>query len=505
VRGAWLVFLVAVGLYLPTVRHGFVQDDRAIVELNPAAHSVGAALRALDDPYWPPPSEAGLWRPVTIASFALDWTLGAGRVGWLHFANALWHGLAAVLLLAVVARWLHPRPAVTAALVFAVHPVHVEAVAGLVGRAEMLVATLLLGGLLAARRRMWGVALPLAAAAMLTKESGVVVSVAILLYGWLDREVGSPPRWFLAALVLITGAYVLAWRAVGGDAAGDVAAPFIGTSARQRLLLAFPAILRAVRLLAWPSDLSADYGPQVIAVGTGFTPAAVAGVAAAGAVAVAVWRYRRSAPHLALTAGAGALCYLPTSNLLFPSGVVLAERNLYVAVALPAVLVAAATARVERRWGRGIALALAALVVGALAVRSAVRLPDWRSNRDHLLALLADHPESARAHFWAAGVLGAVGDSAGARASYDEAIELYDRDPHVLGAAAFFYLGVGDSIVAADLATRARDILPGQRDALRVQLALALAAGDSTRVAALSDSIGRWHTRGTTPYRAPSQ
>src|SRR2546430_11286367 len=87
-RELLLVFVAAVALYLPTARYGFVQDDRAIIASNPAAHSIGAALRAFDDPYWPRATGAGLYRPVTILSYAIDWTVSGGRPGWLHVMNA---------------------------------------------------------------------------------------------------------------------------------------------------------------------------------------------------------------------------------------------------------------------------------------------------------------------------------------------------------------------------------------------------------------------------------
>ena len=95
-RELLFVFLAAVLLYLPTVRSGYVQDDRAIIVSNPAAHSLGAALGAFDDSYWPRESGAGLYRPVTILSFAIDWTLFGGRAGWLHLVNALGHTVAVV-------------------------------------------------------------------------------------------------------------------------------------------------------------------------------------------------------------------------------------------------------------------------------------------------------------------------------------------------------------------------------------------------------------------------
>jgi len=489
VKAAWLVFAVAVGLYLPTARYGYVQDDWAIVARNPAAHTVAAALAAVDDPYWRRPSEAGLWRPLTIVSFAVDWTLGGGRAGWLHIANALWHGLASVLVLAVLARWLAPRAAAAAALVFAVHPVHVEAVAGLVGRAELLVAVALLAGILAARRGWWVAVLLLAAAAMLAKESGVVVSVAILLYCWLDAEVARPPVWLMAGLPIATVGYLVLWRAVGGVATADVAAPFIGVTAGERLALALPAVYRAATLLVWPADLSADYGPQVIPVRAGVTSAALGGLGVIVAVVAVAWRYRRRAPHVAWAAGAAALTYLPTSNLLFPSGVVLAERSLYVAAILPAAAVGAIVARLSRGAGPRAAVAVSALVVGLLLVRAAARLPAWRSDRAYLVTLLTEHPESARGHFWAAGVYGAMGDTAGTRASYDRAIELFDRDPYVLGAAARFRLDRGDTVAAGVLAERARTILARERESLRVAYLLAQAAGDTARAAALADSL----------------
>ena len=77
-----LVFLVAVGLFLPTVRYSFVQDDRGIIAHSAAAHSVPAAIRTFDQAYWPPPARGGLYRPVTILTYAVDWELSAGASSW---------------------------------------------------------------------------------------------------------------------------------------------------------------------------------------------------------------------------------------------------------------------------------------------------------------------------------------------------------------------------------------------------------------------------------------
>ncbi|HEX9393295.1 MAG TPA: hypothetical protein VF923_01515, partial [Gemmatimonadales bacterium] len=82
------VAVAATLLFLPATRYGFVQDDRAIIAANPAAHSLAAGLRAFDQPYWPRPAEGGLYRPLTILSYAVDWSLSGGSAGWLHLMNA---------------------------------------------------------------------------------------------------------------------------------------------------------------------------------------------------------------------------------------------------------------------------------------------------------------------------------------------------------------------------------------------------------------------------------
>ena len=345
-RELLFVFVAATALYLPAARYGFVQDDRAIIVANPAAHSVGAALAAFDDPYWPRETAAGLYRPLTILSLSLDWTVSRGRPGWLHLMNALWHGLATVLLVAVLARWLPAIAAAAAGLVFAWHPVHVEAVASLVGRAELLVAVGILGAVLAARRGWWVAAVLCAALAMFSKEHGVIAGVVVLLDRWLQPLGEKPyPAGFWIGLAIVTVGFVAAWMAIGWVGENDAAAVFYGRGMFGRLAIALPAALRALWLLVWPVSLSADYGPQVLPVRSGFSLAAVLGLGVViGVPALAVW-CRRRAPAIAFAAGLAALSYLPTANLFFPSGVVLAERNLYLAVVLPAALLGAAIAR----------------------------------------------------------------------------------------------------------------------------------------------------------------
>ncbi|MGH7699897.1 MAG: hypothetical protein ACREMJ_05195 [Gemmatimonadales bacterium] len=501
-RRLLLVFAAAVALYLPTVRYDFVQDDRGIIVKNPAAQSLGAALRAFDDPYWPEPSQAGLYRPVTILSYAVDWSVSGGRPGWFHIVNALWHGLATVLVALVLGRWLPPVGATAAALVFAVHPVHVEGVASIVSRAELLAAVGMLGSVLAARRRQWVLAVACATAAMFSKEHGVATGVLILLDDWLQgREGRRYPIGFYLALGAVTAGFLGVWWHVGREATGDMAPAFRGVGAGGRLAVALPAVWRAAGLLLWPADLSADYNPQVIPVREGLSLAAVGGaVVVAGVPLLAVW-CRRRAPAVALGACVATVAYLPTSNLLFASGVVLAERNLYLAVLLVAAAAGTGAVWAANRWGVRRA-ALAVGVIGlALAARSWLRLPVWESNKSLVLVTLTEHPEAYRARVWAAAVLAGMGDTAGARAQYAIAGELFDRDPYLDAARASYLMGLGDTSTAAPLIARARRAEPRDPFALRAHLLLLRSRGELAGARALADSALGWFPADAAFYR----
>lgn len=492
-RSAAAAALAAVLLYLPAARFGYVEDDQPLIVTNPAAHGVVAALRAFDRPFWPEEVGAGMYRPITVLSYGVDWSLSGGRLGWLHCTNALWHGLACALVVLVLARWLPPAGALAAGLVFAVHPVHVEGVANLASRSELLTACGLLATVLAARRRRWAAALLCAALALLSKERGVVTGAVVLLDDWLRPPGESAyPRWFYGALGALTAASLGGWLLIGRGTGVDVAPAFITTNAGGRLAMAFPALWRGAGLLMWPSSLSADYGPQVIPYRSSITLAAICGAALMLLVLLASLVVKRRAPALSFAALSAALTHLPTANLLFASGIVLAERDLYLPVLLPATLVGAGVTWALGRWNRRRVWLTTGVLAAGLATRSLYRLPAWTDNGAFLLTLLTEHPESYRGHQYLAGVLALRGRGAEARRQYATADSLFARDPHLKAEFASFLISQGDSAAAARLARDARRLLPRERVALRVEYLLARSRGEREAAAALADTAQRW-------------
>ena len=446
-RAAWIAALIAVLVYLPALGNRFALDDGPIVERNDAAHSIGAALGAFTHPYWPPEHGAGLWRPMVILSFAADWQLSGGNTTWLHATNVLLHATATALVVVLLAPYATAAGALAGGVLFAVHPVHVEAVANLVGRAELLVACFLLAALLAARRmrrlraegRNAAVAelllVVFVIAALLSKEHAVV-AVALL---WLDdraRDEPGPrlPLRVYVTVSLITVVWLVVRRGVEhGLGFAAVAPTFFHLGAVGRISTMLPAVLVVLRLLVWPFDLSPDYHPMVIERLEHPTAVGALGLLvllATVLLALRSWKEHRVASLGLLIIG---VAWLPTSNLLFPSGIVLAERTLYLASVGLTLLAASLWDAVARRavLARGatvVALAAAAL----LAIRSWTQASVWRSTRDLVVSALLNHPESYKVHQSAARVLWRLGLRNEGLAEYGVAAEIYPLDHYLL-------------------------------------------------------------------------
>jgi len=223
-----------------------------------------------------------------------------------------------------------------------------------------------------------------------------------------------------------------------------------------RLAIALPAVLRAAMLLIWPASLSS--------ITTRSTSRAYRNVDRRD---VGNCRSDRRSRDCAVVpppraghrvaAGIAALSYLPTANLFYSAGVVLAERNLYLPAALPAALVGWAATWVAARRGLRPAAVAMAIVAIACEWRSFARLPAWRDNRSQLVTLLADHPESYRAHASAAAVFAGTRDTAAARREYRMADSLFPDDRYLNGANAIFLIGIGDTAAAVPLIDRGGD------------------------------------------------
>ncbi|XP_034934721.1 protein O-mannosyl-transferase TMTC2-like isoform X2 [Chelonus insularis] len=194
--------LIATVLYYNTLHAGFVYDDRRAILTNPDLLPNSPWFPLLENDFWGTPlrdSEShGSYRPLCVATFRLNHLLGGLNPQGYHLVNIALHAACTGLVVRVArkvipGRWL--SHAITG-LLFAVHPIHSEAVAGIVGRADLLACFLTLGGFLTYVAHcdqtrsplMLLIALTSSLLAALAKETGISSLALCLLWEFCHGE-----------------------------------------------------------------------------------------------------------------------------------------------------------------------------------------------------------------------------------------------------------------------------------------------------------------------------
>jgi hypothetical protein len=410
-RRSWIVVaLVAVLPFAQTLPNPPVLDDGWAVVENPLVQgglrNAGRIFQSSYN-YGGPGTTAGLFRPVTTLTYAVNYAIhGRAPLGY-HLVNLLLHVVASLLVLSLARRLAEatmpdraPWVALVAGLLFAVHPVHVEAVAPIVGRKELLSTVFALGALLTAfsgrgAARSLGrlaAAIALGALGVLANEGSAVmpllygiVAVAVPgAAGLVDHpgfEDGKARRALLRAVLvsLALGLSVVPYFALRGLPAGvPVEAQWLAGVPRSTVTYTTSRILAEyVRMLAFPSFLGTDFayaarvalvpapGPVLWASLLVWVPLVV------GAL---VFLRRWPLPSAGILWTFGAL--LPVLHL-FPIGVLMAERLTYLPSAGFCLAAGAVIGSVRRT--PAVVAGVAALVL-LLGVRSGVRAADWRSD-----------------------------------------------------------------------------------------------------------------------------
>ncbi|HEU4588567.1 MAG TPA: hypothetical protein VFS11_07965 [Gemmatimonadales bacterium] len=454
-RRDWLwgaaAVLLACAVYVQTIGYEFTFDDVGIIVNRELFHSLARWREILTSTWWP----NALYRPVTALTIAANWTASAGDARAFHLTNVALHALATAAVFLLARRLLPLAGATAAALLFAVHPVHVEAVANVVGRAEVLATLFSVAAVLcywhdhvlAARgehdswRRLATTVgtLTFMLLALGAKESAFALPALFLAVDGVHArragarigdEIRRHALLWLASVVLAVG--WLVWRAhIVRDLTGTEAAPGLqGVGMPGRIAVMLPLVPHYVRLLFFPLHLSPEYSPDFVPASTTFTAAAAGGLLViAVAVALAVLAYRRAVAAAFALLWIGATVFI-VSNILVPTGVLIAERTLYLPSVGAALLAGWVVGAVWPRAPRA-ALGVLAVVLAAGAVRTVVRNPVWRNNEALFRQILVDAPTSFRAPWTRAMLMAEAGDSTGAERELRRAIQQFPTWPPV--------------------------------------------------------------------------
>jgi protein O-mannosyl-transferase len=478
-RALWADALVAGVALLVSV--AALANGRALDDIPITAHPLLQSWRtlpaALGAAWWY--DARHLYRPLTLVLLGAEQLAGGGAPLVPHAVNLVLHAAIAVALRRVYARLVPAGPALAAALLFAVLPVHAEAVASVVGQAELVSALALVGlwllvtGQAPPTLGRAALATILAGAALAGKEQGVVAPVLVFAAAWaVPHQRRQAARWATAA-ALGTAVLLVARLCVLDTLAGDMPNPvFLYASVATRWRIALAMLPRAALMLMAPVPPAIDAVPTLAAIRQPAWGMIALGATLVVVAVAAAWRHLRRPNVWTLGAVIVAAGAAPTANLFFASGVVLDARTLYAASLGAGLLWAAVLAALHAHVPRGTAMLWAAAVVpGALMTRA--EMPVWRDTNTVLATMRARQPDDYRAYLHLADLARARGHVALAVTYYRAAAARYPAEPEMLtdGAAVALTLHdtttavrwLEDALAATPTAARARTRLYGVR------------------------------------------
>jgi hypothetical protein len=429
VQPRWRVALALLALcgmtalaYSNSFQDGFTLDSKTLLlrDARIREATLGNLALIFQHTYWWPYGESGLYRPVTTLSYLFNYAILGNRdhPDGYHWINLALHLGNVLLVYALAGRLLRQRwPAFFVAALWALHPVSTEAVTNIVGRSDLMAAMAVLSGFLIylkrteavtpASRAGWLAGLSaVSIVGMLAKESAAMLPALVILYEltwWRGRQ---ELRRLLPGWAAIIFPMLAIWRAraVVLAGSGPVEFPFWDNPLTRAdfwtaRLTAITIMPRYIWRAVWPQNLSCDYSYSQITLARGSIEDWLGWLVAAGCLATIAILFRRHRTAF-FFASFACVAFLPTSNLLFPIGTIMAERFLYLpSVGLVACLVIALYGAGRRASVPTAAPIALGLVAAAFAIRTWARNLDWRDDLTMATAAVRTAPKSFKTHY----------------------------------------------------------------------------------------------------------
>jgi Flp pilus assembly protein TadD len=369
-------------------------------------------------------SFAGNWFPLTWLSHMLDCQLFGVDAGAHHFTNLAIHALATLLLFAVLRRITQARwPSALVASLFALHPLHVESVAWIAERKDVLSALFWMLTLGAYARyvarpgpaRYWWTLLAFCLGLM-AKPMVVTLPLVLLLLDYWPFARGVHIREKLPFLALSALASVVTY-AVHQKAAAVVSLQALPLG--MRVENGFVSYATYIGKMFWPTGLAVFYPYPS---GSLAFPALLAGAGIAAVTAAAVWMARRR-PYLIV----GWLWYLvtlaPVIGLIQAGQQARADRYMYIPMIGLSISLVWGAAELLQLWPRT-RVAVAVSVCAACAVATWTQVSYWQDGVALFQRAVDVTADNYVARFNLADALSARGEDTGAARQLEEAVRI---------------------------------------------------------------------------------
>ncbi len=413
-QGWLIVSVVSALLYLPAVGFDFAYDDYHQILYRESITGNKPLASVITAPTFP----GDLYRPLTTATYWLQYRISGDDARSFHLLNILLHIFCSLGIFELAARLLsHRGAALFAAALFAVHPIHVEAVANVVGRAELLAcgfsiaACLAFASFIEANKRaglLLFLSAALFAAAIFSKESALTMLPLIPLFAWMAAGARTTQRTRRsaagsAALLISAALYLEARLLVLGEnflVSADLRYfhpenPLFGYGFTDRVIPGLKLFGDYLRQMLLPASLKIDYSlgywdfwNSVYSV-SGAVSLAAAGLLFALAIDAADRNVKFFAAWTAVT-------FALTCNVIVVIGTVMADRLAYLPSAGFLCLPAALLVRKNRFLSPPTLKVAAVVVLAAFYALAAMRLPVWQNNGTVFSQAVRDNPRSPK-------------------------------------------------------------------------------------------------------------
>jgi hypothetical protein len=398
--------LLTFAAYANSLADGFITDDQFQILNNPVVTGSRSIASALGSGVWAFLGYRGnYYRPLQFLIYGLTYRAFGPSAFAFHLLMVVLHAANTALVYSLARRLFSgraPGAAWVAAALFALHPIHTEAVNWIAALPDVLVTTFALAGVLwfaaqEAAPNAWQILAHCAIffAALLSKETGAMLLPLYAGYQWLR---GGRRNWAMYAGMLGMFALYLALRihALGGLAPAQGTFNHLGGG--EFAMSAIVILAQYCVALVWPFGLNFFHVFHAV---TGLSWQLAASLAALGAIAWAAVRYRRERVAVFAVIWMAA-SIAPALNISGVGQNVFAERYLYlpsVGFAILAGLFLAWFAGVRPAW----AWPAAAAILLAFSGETILRNRDWKDDFTLLQVTLRQSPNSGYLHNLMAG------------------------------------------------------------------------------------------------------
>lgn len=494
---AWLLAGLAFLIYFSSLWFGFVMDDRAVIEQNSfVQQGIAGIPELLTTFYWQGywDTNAGLYRPLSMVMFALEWQLSPNNPFIHHLVNVLLYSLTAYLLFSFL-RKLFPDKniwyAVAVTALFVVHPVHTEVVANIKSRDELLAFLFFIcAGLVLIRNNSRWVDMLAASVffllSLLSKESGLlflpVFFLVLLIKGRGVKESTLHLLPLLAVALIWFG-----WRTYVIQSAASAVVPYtyrdnsiVACSGwLEKLGTGLTVLGRYMLKCLWPYSLSYDYSFNEIPCVSLFSILPVIVLSVVIGLLAGAWHQRNKLPVVSFGVLFFFITIALTANVFFLIGTTFADRLLFTPVlgfliAKVWLLFEKFSDKQQVKPGYVVVLLLAGILI-TYSYKTITRTADWASNERLLKHDTQVAANSSRVHFnYGSYLLNNLSANETLRAQQlQESIQYLQKAIQLDSADASAYLNLGTVYYrlkeykqALTYLTVARRLAPGSTDVL---------------------------------------